>query len=760
MEKSENKFTSDQDQVTNKEKEYLDLESKESSIVGLALSGGGIRSAVYCLGVLQALAKNQILEKVDYLSTVSGGGYIGSALTWWLSKNLPDGSPAGTEKDKFPFGSNTDHRDEKAQNKILNFLRFHSSYLNPTSALKLNSITAILVRNLIISLFVYISLLTGILYFIVIPIVWFDMSFCQPIITNDVPLFSEFIKNLFIQLESWIFVLDDDVCPFEYTSINESLAKRLSEITVYFICLFLLFCILYSIGTLYYQFSQSRSGNQQKWSERRYDARLLSQIWFGRILKYIFLLFLITLIPIFHHKSGDQYWMALTSLFVVSIILVFFPFRTNSFEKLKFVDRFRRTVGAGIFLYALVLLAYSLMLSIASNSSEYLFTFNNSTSVTFSDNVVRSILISFVIVLASLVMGRFVNVNYLGIHRVYRDRLMELFLPNDEAVQKQTWLPATNANSAVIETMCQVRKRPYHLINTNVVLVDSENRKYRERGGANFIISPLYCGSEATGWQRSNTYMKKSDPGMTLATAMAISGAVANPNAGAGGVGWTRNRLVSIMMSILNLRLGYWAPLPSYSTHNWNEIPNFIHPGLTFVLLRRRLHEHSSVIDLTDGGHFENLGLYELIRRKIKTIIVVDGSSDFSLQFSSLANAIERAKIDFGASIEFIDPKFDLEQMRTVGRNKVSKVPNGFAKKAFSIARIEYDDESTGTMFYIKPTLISNVGLGIKNYRDTNTKFPHQTTADQFFNESQFEAYRELGYHNGLAAAETYKSYR
>ena len=139
---------------------------------------------------------------------------------------------------------------------------------------------------------------------------------------------------------------------------------------------------------------------------------------------------------------------------------------------------------------------------------------------------------------------------------------------------------------------------------------------------------------------------------MTLPTAIAISGAAASPYAGAGGTAWTRNRVVSIVMAILSLRLGYWAPNPKPGKP-WNEIPNFIFPGITSTFLLRRLHENNWVLDLTDGGHFENLGLYELARRRLKTIIVCDGSADPQSRFGALALAIERIKVDFGATIEF-----------------------------------------------------------------------------------------------------------
>ena len=95
-----------------------------------------------------------------------------------------------------------------------------------------------------------------------------------------------------------------------------------------------------------------------------------------------------------------------------------------------------------------------------------------------------------ILLLGVFCIGWFVNVNYLGIHRMYRDRLMELFLPDPKTVLEQTWSDAVAANTTVIEDLCSKGKyRPYPLINTNVVLIDSLKTKFRERGGTNFVIS-------------------------------------------------------------------------------------------------------------------------------------------------------------------------------------------------------------------------------------------------------------------------------
>ena len=166
----------------------------------------------------------------------------------------------------------------------------------------------------------------------------------------------------------------------------------------------------------------------------------------------------------------------------------------------------------------------------------------------------------------------------------------------------------------------------------------------------------------------------------------------------------------------------------------------------------RRLHENNRVLDLTDGGHFENLGLYELARRRLKTIIVCDGSADPQSQFGALALAIERIKVDFGATIEF--EKRSDEVNTSAGKNSAPmRFQEEVAKYGFAIGKITYKCGNIGTIIYIKPALISKLGPEVDAYVMKNPIFPHESTADQFFDEVQFEAYRELGFRIGCVAA-------
>ncbi|MCK5506248.1 MAG: hypothetical protein KAJ10_13875, partial [Thermodesulfovibrionia bacterium] len=364
-------------------------------------------------------------------------------------------------------------------------------------------------------------------------------------------------------------------------------------------------------------------------------------------------------------------------------------------------------------------------------------------------------------ILVALIVGFFVNLNHAGLDRMYRDRLMETFMPDPESVATGKWRPAIKANETLLENICPSGMGLYQLINTNVVLVDSADAKFRGRGGDSFLLSRLFCGSYATGWCKTNNYMKSSNSffskilsarGMTLPTATAISGAAANPNSGVSGKGVTRNKLVSTLMSLLNFRLGYWARNPQRKCPSPTP-PNYfvpgIFPGILPGIFGVSLNENNRFLELTDGGHFENLALYELIRREVNFIVVTDGGADPDYTFEDLANAVERIRVDYGVKIRFrTGDDCDLEGiLPKSAEDGLATQKYALAKRGFAIADIIYGgDKPDGTLIYIKPTLIPNLPEDIYGYKSSHTTFPDQTTADQFFDEAQFEAYRELGF--------------
>ncbi|MEA2943798.1 MAG: hypothetical protein QOD09_4327 [Bradyrhizobium sp.] len=291
------------------------------------------------------------------------------------------------------------------------------------------------------------------------------------------------------------------------------------------------------------------------------------------------------------------------------------------------------------------------------------------------------------------------------------------------------------------------------MVNTNAILVNDDNQKYASRGGDNFVISPLYVGSRATGWQASLEYIDRNGP-LTVASAMAASGAAANASAGYVGTGITMNPLVSAVMSLLNIRLGLWVGNPLHrDARRVRTIPTFLMAGI-FPGFIGALHRHdSSFLELTDGGHFENLGLYELVRRKLDVMVIVDGEEDPTISLASLVSAARRIEQDFGARLSLVADK---GPERLVMYPAQKGYPSGvrYAEAPFLAGQVIYADGTAGTLIYVKATIIKELDFTTAGYLAANPAFPHQTTADQFFNPDQFDAYRLLGYESALRMIE------
>ncbi|HEY3147608.1 MAG TPA: hypothetical protein VGJ75_14720, partial [Dongiaceae bacterium] len=361
---------------------------------------------------------------------------------------------------------------------------------------------------------------------------------------------------------------------------------------------------------------------------------------------------------------------------------------------------------------------------------------------------------SLIALAVGLVFAFLINVNHASQHRIYRDRLMEVFCAEKEAIKSGEWSAARRAQSPKGWLIRMVeRRRPYHLINTCLVTTDSNKRKFRGRGGDNFILSPLFCGSDATGWARTETAMRT----LSLATAIAVSGAALNAHSGPHGTGLLRNKAYAALLSMLGLNLGYWARNPAKYADGKRPLPlmpNLLKPGLA-ALTGHDLSENGGYVQLSDGGHFENLGIYELIRRKVRFLWISDAGQDLGFGFEDLANAIERIRTDFGVNIRFRQEPYDLTHLipgSAVTENVASEnfaAEYSLARRGYAIGTIEYPDDPPGDhgiVVYVKSTLTRGLPGDLYGYKKRNADFPHQTTLDQFFDEDQFEAYRELGY--------------
>jgi hypothetical protein len=273
-----------------------------------------------------------------------------------------------------------------------------------------------------------------------------------------------------------------------------------------------------------------------------------------------------------------------------------------------------------------------------------------------------------------------------------------------------------------------------HVINMTLNLVHGKKLAWQQRKAESFTCSPLHCGSMFVGYRPTKDY--GGDNGISLGTAVAISGAAASSNMGYLSV----STAVTFLMTLFNTRLGWWLgnPGPSGEAYYHLAYPNSaIYPIVSEAL--GLTDDQNAYVLLSDGGHFENLGLYEMVMRRCHTIVVVEGSQDSNFEFGDMGNAVRKIRIDLGIPIEFYD--MQIHKRETVPADK---------GKYCALGRIDYQrvdgpEAQNGVVLYIKPSYYGNEPRDVVNYAITNANFPHESTADLWFSEAQFESYRRLG---------------
>lgn len=389
-------------------------------------------------------------------------------------------------------------------------------------------------------------------------------------------------------------------------------------------------------------------------------------------------------------------------------------------------------------------------------------------------------------VLVAVVLAWRVDINKFSLYMLYRNRLVRCYLgasnPNrqphpftgfdigdDPHLSELLW--QTQPDNGVLVHRLQ---KPFHLINTSLNLVKGKELAWQERKAASFLFSPGFCGFETPerpghmrpagasdlargcfratreygagkrdvvggnisvgGLREKIERFRDEEEGVKLGQAMAISGAAASPN-----MGYHSNPALAFLMTAFNVRLGRWNANPRQDA--WRSAsPSF---GLAWLVreLLGSTTAASRYIYLSDGGHFENLGIYELVRRRCALIVAIDSSADANSSFNDLGGAMRKCFTDFGIEIDI--------HVKDIEIDPASQL----AKSHWAIGEIKYGlvdpNCESGLLLYVKPSLTGNEPADLLNYRNIDRNFPHQSTSDQFFDETQFESYRKLGYHIG-----------
>jgi len=365
------------------------------------------------------------------------------------------------------------------------------------------------------------------------------------------------------------------------------------------------------------------------------------------------------------------------------------------------------------------------------------------------------------------ILGFFTNPNAISFHRFYRKQLADLFLRFSGGFKNMPLKDMFNVQSDKREDYIA----PYPLINTCLNLQNpGGNDKFKgSKASDYFLLSPLFCGSKLTCYVPTNQYWDYRR--MTLPAAVTVSAAAMNP-----GMGMYSNKMLSVLMTLFNARLGFWISNPiilekSYAIVWW--------PIYFFKELLGRIGLGNKMINISDGGHIENLGVYELLRRGCRLIVAFDAGEDGQYKFADLNNLIIRARNELGLEIRFRDD----QQPEDLIRPRPSQV---YSKQRYAVADIYqwWDDQKAtdfdppgeselgsfpnlnkprkvGTFVYVKSSVMAPAGKPILNededplkygtykYKIYHPDFPHESTSDQFFDEIQWESYFQLGQYIG-----------
>ncbi len=353
-----------------------------------------------------------------------------------------------------------------------------------------------------------------------------------------------------------------------------------------------------------------------------------------------------------------------------------------------------------------------------------------------------------------------VNVNRFSLHAVYRNRLARAFLGTARDTREPD--PFTGFDQRDNQRLMgfvdnTAKQRLFPVINVTLNVTRSTNTAWTERKAESFTATPLHCGAamlRRTGQPATakpqGAYVSTSqyagmdtaadakgrNRGVRIGTMQTISGAAASPN-----WGYHSSPATAFLMTLFNVRLGAWFANPAHSTGLQLALAK---PANSLLALLRELAgvttDTSQAVYLSDGGHFENLGLYEMLRRRCRLIVVVDAGQDEDCTFFDLGNAIRKASIDLGAYVK-------MKPMRIRSRREIETGANpALAPLGFAVGTIQYPNAPDGRLIYLKPSFLAGIPADVRAFGLSNPAFPHVTTADQFFTESEFESYRALGF--------------
>jgi hypothetical protein len=822
---------------------------------GIAISGGGIRSATFNLGVLQKLAELDQLKDFDYISTVSGGGYIGSWLVSWLKR-------IGSVKMISDLLNPHKSADPMAEEvRPIRWLRMYSNYLSPnTGIMSADSLTMGLtwLRNTLINQSLLILMLCSVLAAIALGFEVWNLSFLNPIDYSFTILTISSVIIIGVGAvitASGMRVFDRDgaapgrykygaslklplfltiwaaISGFIISSWLQANLTCIKELESYRKNIFLSVSIAAFISMLYLAirgryYARTKTFIQKFWMTiwllistilasmfgaylLLFAAKLLSGLnfniegdiflpqklafifgpplilecftfcvilrmlmmgilfpderreWWGRmgavihrfILIWVMLTFGALVLPELLSALYSKHAAALPAMFGGWAVIIGRAVSLAFQSKSPSTDN--KQSGFSIKEMFIRFAPYLFMLGflmIGSSVLEGIRQLLNIPEHSEKNQVLTYFILTIILGAASLLLSFRIGVNEFSLHHFYRNRLTRAYLG---ATRRRTDRERTANNFTGFDNQDDIRMAhftsdkdysgPYPIINTAMNATTVSELDRQDRKAESFIFSPLYCGYDFSttrsaagtkngifqyGYRPTSTYSELEGP--TIGTALAVSGAAVNPN-----MGYHSSAPTAFLLTLFNVRLGRWIGNPRLK--HWTRSDPKTGLGYLVYDMVGKSDINSNYVCLSDGGHFDNMGIYELVRRRCSYILLCDAEEDIETTCEGLANAIRRCRIDFGVEI-------------VINLNKLTEKDKdtGFVKEHILKGSIWYpgDHQPSGKIIYIKSSLTGNESVDIRQYYLNNDQFPQQSTGDQFFNEAQFESYRKLGYHS------------
>jgi len=844
----------------------------------LCFSGGGIRSATFGLGVLQGLAafsrkrsgeRPDLLGEFDYLSTVSGGGYLGSWFSAWSTRRSKIDEDAGVSGEKLRDCDIPDLRDGSAavirdlasvpdvafepEREPVKHLRAYSNYLSPRLgffSMDTWALAGTMLRNMFLN---WLVLIPAFAAFLLIPVFCWRVMWVRPSEVDPATLWFTLVAALLLGGQATAYV------GFDLPSAGNAqrspkhflvccllpLSLAAAALTVFWAWLppgiptprwwdvvslgkegvawwhFAVFGavmhgggMLVGLGQVKFRFHRPPTwtgivatsaafvagfvGGVAAWTFARlaavqpdyadflYDPRLYSCLAFPMLMGvFLFSGTLLVGFTSYVTKDEDREWWATSGGWFVALALGWLAFACVVLYSPRALSWLDTSISAGVtaltgFMGFAAARAGSSSKTSSGPEDEGVVELNGTTSKLLKQYGPQVLMACFMLLLVMLLAGLnerlliwfgppsgatvwgfvgpvvwlalgygvlcllaswFINVNKFSLHAMYRQRLIRAYLGASNPFRHPHPFTGFDENDNI--SMCALTaNKPMLVVNMALNLVHGENLRWQERKAASFTSTRLHTGGLCVDYRPSTLYggrYAKDKTPISLGTAITISGAAASPN-----MGYHSSPLLMLVMTLFNARLGWWLGNPRGNQRTWTSpSPRWgIRPffdeafGLTT--------DTNSWVYLSDGGHFENLAIYEMVLRRCHCVVVSDAGCDPNYTYADLASAVRKIRIDFGIPIDFDNPTMPMSP---------DKLPTArHSGKHCAMARIRYSavdgpGAPDGILIYIKPSLNGNEPADVQHYAAADPRFPHQPTSDQFFDESQFESYRRLGLH-------------